>query len=150
MKNNMEVSRLELLFPLVISEGWPPVSVEGIPCIPQGDFYKVDSPPLFVKGLSVGDKIRAEYDNEYNVVSWIHEEMSCRSTVWVLRKKSQFDLDSILKLVRLEGCNTVFLREFGIASIDVPGDVSMNVIDNILSRFDSNDFAVAYSSYRHG
>lgn len=149
MKNNSGVSRVELLFPLAINDDWPPVSVEGLPCIEEGDVYKIDSPPLFIKGLSVGDRIKAEYDKEYQVVSWTHKEKSDRSTIWILRKNSNFDLDSILSSVRIEGCNTVYLRQYGIASVDVPGDVSMSVIDEIFERFNSDDFAVAYSSFRH-
>ena len=53
---------IELHFILNVVDEWPPVAIEGVPCIQVEGGYRIETPPLFVKGLSVGDVISAEFN----------------------------------------------------------------------------------------
>jgi len=48
---------VELHFRLKMDDDWPPVALEGVPCSQVPGGYRVEAPPLFVKGLSCGDII---------------------------------------------------------------------------------------------
>jgi hypothetical protein len=142
-------SKTELAFTLSPVDGWPPVSIENLPSINMGDYFQIDSPPLFIKDLSVGDLISVRYDNSGHVYSWKHVQKSERSLLWVLRISQGADIELILGRLRSLGCNTVFLRQYGIGSVDVPSDVSIGLVDELIEKIDGNSFAITFSSFRH-
>ncbi|MBL8273542.1 MAG: DUF4265 domain-containing protein [Pseudomonadales bacterium] len=142
-------SGFELMFKLTNEDGWPPVSVEGLPCEPLATGRKVLAPPLFVKDLSVDDVILATFDDQGHVSSWRHLSRSRRSTVWLLRIAPTDQIQSVLADVRRIGCSTVQLPDYGCYAIDVPETVSMGEVDGCLDRLDSSAVAVAYPSLRH-
>ena len=76
---------IELHYNLNVIEDWPPVSIESILCTKILEGYRLESPPLFVKGLSVGDIISVELDSVNNIKSWKILAHSSRTTIWILR-----------------------------------------------------------------
>ena len=130
-------------------DNWPPVAVECLPCVLLDHGYRVEAPPLFVKGLSVGDIISVVKDDEGNISSWEHISKSKRSTIWLLRTLNSDGIEQILQELRSINCNTVQLVEYGCYSIDVPEKCLIEKVDAQLARFDPTCVAIAYPSFRH-
>lgn len=54
---------VEVQFPLEVVDGWPPVEVEALWCVPLDEAagrYRVDNVPLFAVGIAWRDQILAE------------------------------------------------------------------------------------------
>jgi hypothetical protein len=143
------IDYVELRFSLKIEDGWPPVSVEGLPFRTTSAGYVATAPPLFVKDLSVGDVINAEVGNDGVVESWHHVSKSSRSVVWLLRIAKTEEIEGALERLRSVGCSTASLPSAGSYSIDVPGDVSVTDVDAILATLNPDKVAIAYPSFRH-
>jgi hypothetical protein len=139
---------VELRFPLEIIEGWPPVSIEGLPFERCAGGYLLKAPPLFVKGLSVGDTVAVEVIDGV-VRGWNHLHRSKNSVIWLLRMAPQSGIDGVLNELRGLGCNTAELSEMGSYSIDVPEQISIGRVEKILEELDDTKVAIAYPSFRH-
>ncbi len=140
-----------LQFPLESEEGWPPVSAECLPMRPTAAGFEVTIPPLFVKGLSVGDVIEVTLEpSDGRVASWRHAHRSGHSTVWllVLTAAATPSLARTLDGLRVLGCGTAEFATMGTYSIDVPPTVSMADVDALLADLDEAAVAVAFPSLR--
>ena len=140
---------LNLAFDLLVEDDWPPVSVEALPCTKVSGGYRVESAPLYIKDLSVGDEISVRKSLVGHVTEWSHLRRSRRSTVWLLRLATQGHVDFVLEELRRLNCNTVQLPQFGSYAIDVPENCSIAKVDAVLSKLDRSQVAVAYPSFRH-
>lgn len=140
---------IELHFVLNVVQEWPPVAIEGLPCTQVPDGYRVDQPPLFVKGISCGDVIAVVFDSAGNVASWRSIHRSHRSTVWILRTGPGDNIASVLVEVQAIKCRIAQLPQLGCYSIDVPEEVAMLEVDSCLAHLDSANAAVVYPSFRH-
>lgn len=139
-----------LSFQLEVEDGWPPAAVECLPCeeVPGG--FRIRAAPLFVKGLSVGDVIRASPDEESRVWEWEHLSLSAHTTVWILRcGPVRADIERLLARLRAVNCNTVSCDEFGCHAVDVPPECPIASVDEILDGVDTDDIAIAFPSFRH-
>lgn len=145
----MNDKETELLFILDVEDGWPPVSIEGIPCKVVNGTHQIKAAPLFVKDISVDDIIEVVFDSFGKVSSWHHVQKSNRSTIWLLRTAGTQNIDVILQELRALDCNTVRLPQYGSYSIDVPAEVEMQEVDFFLAKLDPNSVSVAYPSFRH-
>lgn len=143
------VPKTVLNIALNVEDDWPPVSVEGLPCTPIGDAYRIDSPPLFVADVSVGDVLSVSRDNNGVVTSWITQKKSKRSTIWLLRKSTTETLEVALSELRRLKCNTVALTAYGCYAIDVPENCDIKQVDACLDSLDASRIAIAYPSFRH-
>lgn len=141
---------LELHFILRVVGEWPPVAIEGIPCMQVEGGYRIESPPLFVKGLSVGDVILAEFDLLGNVVAWRLVSRSGRTTAWILRTGAGDNIASVLPCLKSINCEIVALPKLGCYSVDVPAAVCIADVDACLAHLDASSTAVAFPSFRHG
>ena len=139
----------ELQFRLGVEDGWPPVSVEGLPFRITASGYESTTPPLFVKGLSVGDVIAVELGENGLVESWHHISKSEHSVVWLLRMERTNQIEKVLEEVRAFGCRTVSLPAAGAHAIDVPESVLIEQVDRILGQLDPEKVAIVYPSFRH-
>lgn len=139
-----------LTFLLDVDDGWPPVGAENIPVRPVNDEFEVLHPPLFVKGLSVGDVIQVSGNEAGEVSSWNHRSRSGHSTIWILRLKATQEIENLLANLRAMGCLTVGGNmKIGAYSIDVPPTLQLEKVDVVLSGLDTESIAVAYPSLRH-
>lgn len=141
---------VELHVLLDVEDGWPPVALEGLPCRLVTDGYQVESPPLFIKGISCGDVISVERDDKGNVSQWAHVSRSGRTTIWLLRMEEPSGIESVLNQLRLLGCHTVQLPQYGSYAVDVPADCAIENVDDCLALLDESRVAIAYPSFRHG
>ncbi len=142
---------IELKFQLAEDNGWPPVAQEALWCmlIPAG--YLVESIPLFVKGLSVGDVIDAAPDAEGRVWQWEQVDGSNRSTIWLARLSAAGN-DAILTLLddlQALNCTSTSASQLGCFAVDVPPECPIGEVDALLARLDPACVAVAYPSFRH-
>ncbi|WP_157907139.1 DUF4265 domain-containing protein [Sorangium cellulosum] len=143
-------SIVSLSFPLDVEDDWPPVAVESLPFRVAPEGYVAQVPPLFVKGLSVGDVIGATLEaGSYKVIGWKHVVKSGRSTVWLLRMRQSETISAVLAELRELGCNTVGLEDLGVYSVEVPESVRIEAVDTALAHLDSDSVAVAFPSLRH-
>ena len=141
--------RNSLTFRLAVEDGWPPVAAECLPVVSSAHGYRLETAPLFVRGLSVGDVIAVTELDQEQVWSWTHISVSRHSTVWLLRTGS-IELDPILGKLRGIGCGVTGLEQFGAYALDVPPSVPAANLDEVLSSADPSRLAVAYPSWRHG
>jgi hypothetical protein len=138
-----------LKFSLQVEDGWPPVAVESLPFERRGEDYEALFAPLFVKNLSVGDRIAVTVDDDDSVVSWQHTHRSSRTTIWLLRLRQTNEIAAALSNLRSIGCNTVGLDSVGSYAIDIPDSVSIESVDAVLDKLDRDSVAIAYPSMRH-
>lgn len=140
---------VSLQFPLMVEDGWPPVAVESMPFRGVGGSFQVLNPPLFIRGLSVGDILSISMGDDGQVKDWHHVHRSRRSTVWLLRLAADAEIASALKALRNLGCNTVASDMIGAYSVDVPETVSIAHVDTVLDALDGDTISVAFPSMRH-
>jgi len=145
---------VELLFQLEQDEdGWPPVAVEGLWCEPQDSSYRVQTCPLFVKGVSVGDLIEVEQDQQGEVLSFTVLRPSENSTVWVIFW-DESKIEPTLAELRALDCDTTGPLggwKTKLCSVNVPRSVSLTEVDALLEPLEElEQIAVAYPSNRHG
>ena len=142
---------VELNFQLNVDDGWPPVSVEGVPCSPVAGGFRVEAPPLFVKNLSVGDVISAAPDAEGRVWEWAHVSKSTRTTIWVgrLKQSAQLHIENLLHSLRTLGCYSSGNEVLGCYAVDVPSTCAIENVDKLTERADQKGIAIAYPSFRH-
>jgi hypothetical protein len=137
-----------LLFSIEESDGWPPVSSECLEFVRTEGEYELLSVPLFIKGLSRGDVLSVSFDQSGMVNDWKILKPSQNTTIWIL-KLGDIDLNKILGNLHSIGCNTVSLDELGAYAVDVPSEVKIANVDDLLSYLDKDSVAVAYPSFRH-
>ena len=147
MKNDTAMT--ELIFRLEVDDGWPPVMKECLVCTVGPSGYRVDVPPFFIKGLSVGDIISVNCDESGDVLSWSYVDRSGRSTVWIM-VFDEYSIAEAAKCLRGLGCNVEELRQLQYFSIDIPEQCSLESFDKCMDAIDEEKVAVAYPSLRHG
>lgn len=151
MKNKVNKnSNTFLNFRLEIDgDGWPPVGSESLPFIErEHGLFELTVPPLFLKGLSVGDCISVDFDNEEYVSGWKCISPSRRSTVWLL-KGSATNFQLTLENLKRLRCNVERFPEMHLCAIDIPETVALVALDEIIGEFEDTGGQVAYPSFRH-
>ena len=147
----MGSSLVELKFQLAVDDGWPPVTAEALWCMLTPTGYLVESIPLFVKDLSVGDVIDAAPDAEGRVWEWEQVDESNRSTIWLARLSGAGN-DAILAVLdelHALNCTWASAGQLGCYALDVPPECPLGEVDALLARLDPAAVAVAYPSLRH-
>lgn len=140
---------LELVFILEEDEdNWPPFASEGIYCLREGAYFRVDDPPLFIEKMSVGDLIEVVVNADNFVESWKLVETSARSVVWIMGF-GDYDLEPFMARMRDAGCNTKSLRSFNCFTVDVPENLTFDIVDAVLDAIDKEQAAIAFPSFRH-
>lgn len=139
-----------LRFALDVEDGWPPVAAECLPFDRVEDGFLCQKAPVYVKELAVGDVIRPIIDDVNGMVfEWHPVRHSGHSTIWLLRLGSPDNVSEILEKLRALGCSTVELETLGSFSIDVPPQVSIGDVDQVLSLLDPDIVATAFPVFRH-
>jgi hypothetical protein len=133
-------------------EGWPPVAVEGLWCEPLDGLYRVQTCPLFVKGLSIGDLIEVQQDAQHEVAAFTVVQPSGNSTVWVIFWVEPID-EPTLHQLRSAGCETIGPLggwKTALCSVNVPAEVSFGEVDAILQPLEESGRAsAAHPLHRH-
>jgi hypothetical protein len=138
----------KILFNLDVIDDWPPVNVEGLYCKKIKANYEVCNVPFFIKDLSVGDIISIQKDENECVDTWHHINKSKHSTTWVMIH-NDYPITDHLDQLRDLGCMVEQLEQFSYASIDIPADVDISLVDDILDSLDEDNVSLAFPSFRH-
>jgi hypothetical protein len=138
---------MHLTFALDVEDGWPPVAAEGLPCRPVAEGLEVLVPPLFVRGLAVGDVIRVKSEVNGQVTEWRTVRASSNSTVWAMAHG--VDLSEELNELRALGCNTSSFPGGQVHAIDVPASLAIEELESRLDgRYSEEQLALAYPVWR--
>lgn len=141
--------QVSLTFALDVEDDWPPVASECLPFARVDDGYRLLVAPLFVKDLSVGDVLACTFVGEtHEVQSWRHVAKSDRSTYWLLGHVDNEALPDGLARLRALGCNTASGEQLGVHSVDVPADIDIEAVDEILDELEEAGVPVACPSDR--
>lgn len=143
-----EQLKKDVAFSIEVEDGWPPFSIENLPCTILNKGIQIDAPPLFIKNLSVGDVICTE-DALGVVKSWSYIEQSKRTTVWIGVTDYELDLDVCLDKLMQLSCNIIKMKNYGCYSVDVPETCDINKVDEVLAQFKNDNLFVAFPSFRH-
>ena len=144
---------VELFFQLQQDEdGWPPVAVEGLWCQSLDDgHFRVETCPLFVKNVSVGDVITVQHDEQGEIVSHTLVTPSENSTLWIIFWNDG-GVEPTLQKLRSLGCDTATLEGYEpkLCSVNVASSIAMPDVDAVLAPLEeAKQIAVAYPSFRH-
>lgn len=140
-----------LSFQLEVDDGWPPVAAEVMECTLVDNSFRIESAPLFLKGLSVGDFIVAAPDAEGRIWDWEHLTKSGRSTIWLARLSplAQGEIDAVLADLKTLGCSITSSQTLGCFAVDVPAECPIEEVDRCLASLVPDRVAVAFPSFRH-
>lgn len=113
-------------------DGYPPVDVESVWVRPvSGHLYEMDSIPFFTRDATVGDVILAREDENGNL--WFqaidqHSKHSLIRVVFFDRDCTEFVIEKLREI----GCNTERMQQYNLVAVDVPGDVSLERVQDFL------------------
>lgn len=139
----MSVMR-KISFPIEQDEsGYPPVDVESVWVKPvSGHLYEIDSIPFFTREATVGDVILTREDSNGNL--WF-QDIDRQSTHSLIRVVF-FDhdcVDDVIEKLRAIGCSTERMQQFNLVAVDVPGNVSLERVQEFLHA-QSSDGRIDY------
>lgn len=139
-----------IIFPLNIENGWPPVATESMWCERAGGNYKLQSIPLFVRGLAWGDVIAATPDKQSRRIEHYEvRELSGHSVIWMLNPV-KLDISEFITELQAMGCKVATgLLGYHHYAIDVPPEADIAALDGMISVWDSLGLAFAYPAWRH-
>lgn len=130
--------RVRIHFSLPVDEdGWPPTSIESMWASPrtEADLFVLDNIPFFVRGVSDGDTVRVEADDDGTL--WAVETVSWSGNCTIrvvpfpaLTGGRQAVLDTFAPLgVEGEG-----IEQFEIVALNVPPDADLHEVQRLLHR----------------
>jgi hypothetical protein len=138
----------QLTFALDPEDGWPPVGAESLPFELSSEGARLLVPPLFVKGLAVGDRIEVTATLNEQVAGWSVVSEAGHSTVWLMAFGG-LELEELLSKARGMGCSTSIFPTKVLAAIDLPPTVAGQELDDLLAPYGEDQLAVAYPVWRH-
>jgi len=142
----------EFLFRIEQDEdGWPPFTVEGLWCEPEGNLYRLRNFPLFVKGVAYDDLLSVDTDVTGDVTRYEVMEPSGNSTMWLIISEQSLRKRVLAELNDL-GCGFTEGPEAlrTLTSVNIQPHVRLADIDCVLDPLiDTGVVAVAYPALRH-
>jgi hypothetical protein len=143
-------AHVEIPFALAVKDGWPPVSVEHLPCVVVANGYRIATPPLFVRGISLDDVVQCELaPGNGCAFSFTHVEKSDHTTIWLAGQRALGAIEAALPQLQALGCWTVRCDAFGVFAVDVPGAVAMERVEAVFDALEAAGAAIAIPSFRH-
>src|ERR1700730_3115350 len=121
------------------SDGWPPVTSEGVwarPC--GGAEYELDNVPWFARGVAFGDRVEIEADEDG--VLWVRERTawSGRYTIRVIPRGTGPSTDQCQEIIDTFGplgaeCEGA-LPAFKLVALDIPPTARLADIKTLLQQ----------------
>ncbi|MDX3854164.1 DUF4265 domain-containing protein [Streptomyces sp. AK02-01A] len=130
---------VKVLFPLDQDEdGWPPVSTEGLWAVRlDGDAVRIDNTPWFVTNVACGDIVRVneDVDGQLRAVEKVKWSGNCPIRVIPFRDgRFEGELSPVIELFAPVGVTGEGLAQFGLVALNVPGDVDLATVQELLWR----------------
>ena len=143
MNKMKKYKHIKVLFHLEQDEdGYPPFSIEGLWCKKaSNDTYIVDNVPFYTYGISLGDEICVtEEDGEYHFQSIVNPSGNSTLRVHFNDKRMQMVRDKLLDM----GCKVEISNLSSFVSINVPQEVSLKVVEDVLTNMQKECDSLAY------
>lgn len=136
---------LKIGFPLEVDEeeDWPPFDAEHLWFRKAGDLYELDSVPLFLMDLSLGDLLRIEIDEAGYATQWSVVTRSPNSTVWMFCPGCTTLADELVS----RGYEVE--HHGGIYSVNIRGDSTLRAFHDLVAASADTPQEFAYPSLRH-
>jgi uncharacterized protein DUF4265 len=132
-------------------DGFPPAGAETLWTSPTHDpeVFRVDSIPVFVEDLAIGDEIHILHEGDELVFDGLFRA-SQHSTIWVIVEDAYLSDDvwrrELRESLRTLGCESEWDDVHGIIAVDVPPE---SHIDEVESRLRQEE-ARGTADYAHG
>ena len=126
---------VKILFYLQKDEdGYPPVEVESVWAIPKERDYEINSIPFYVKGIALGDLVRADpaEDGALEFRSVLRRSGHSTYRILLLKKDTSDPQKTIDELIRL-GLSVESDLDI-LLSVDVPPDIDESFIRSYLFK----------------
>ena len=120
----------------VNSDGWPPVSSEGLWAQTLGnDEFRIDNTPWFVRNLAAEDVVRALAGSDG--VLWATERVrwSGRCTIRVIPRQDgplAADRQAVLDAFAPFGVSGEGIAQYGMVALDVPAEADLSLVKALL------------------
>ncbi len=134
---------IKVLFLLEQDEdGYPPFSIEGLWCKKTGNgTYIVDNVPFYTYGISLGDEICVTKENgEYHFQSIVNPSGNSTLRVHFNDKRMQTVINKLFDM----GCKVEISNLPSFISINVPQEVSLKEIEDVLTNMQKECERLAY------
>ncbi|MEU6174818.1 DUF4265 domain-containing protein [Streptantibioticus parmotrematis] len=127
---------MKVHFRLEREDGWPPVSVESLWAVDQGDgTARLDNIPWFVRGVACGDIVATEPDGDGT--RWAGEVVrrseNCTIRLIVLRDGgSRPTRQTVINAFQHLGVDGEGVEQFGMVALDVPPTADLAKVQELL------------------
>ena len=143
-----EPERIDVMFPLIDDEEWPPYPAENVEAVLLAyDLAEVVGVPWFITNLSRGDIVRVQHDG-IGYVGGVIVSRGGHSTVHVMAA-SDDELAGVVRELTDLGAEVHSGLEPPMLAIDVPEYVSLNVVVNRLTAAESMTCAFTVACDQH-
>lgn len=112
-------------------DGYPPYSVESLWARPVDDGYQLDNIPFFTRGVSAGDVVAVDADEDGALVFRSVVRPSGHSTVRVF-VRDPAETSAVREHLRVLGCTSEGSGIPGLVSVDVPKEVDYRLVRRYL------------------
>lgn len=139
----------KLSFNLDIEGDWPPVSSESVWCELNDGNFRLKNAPFFITGLAVNDVFTAEIDSVNNhIFEFSIVKESGHSVIWCMNN-NEIEISKFKKSIISLGCRVEELQQFSLYSIDVPVDIDVDALDEVIDEFEGKGLDFAFPVWRH-
>ena len=123
-------------------DGYPPFSIEGLWCKKTGNgTYIVDNVPFYTYGISLGDEICVTKENgEYHFQSIVNPSGNSILRVHFNDKRIQIVKAKLIDM----GCKVEISNLPSFISINVPSEVSLKGVEDVLSNMEKEYESLGY------
>lgn len=110
------------------------METESLWCTVQGEYFVIDNIPFVAKRISLGDTIKAEYDEEdqaYYFEDFV--EVSGNTTVRIYLEDESL-IETIRGQLKELGCESEVLLQRRIIAVNIPQDIQYTPVKEYLER----------------
>lgn len=132
----MAIDRIKIIFPLEKDDdGYPPVEYESVWGEKvRGMIYKIDSIPFFTYEVALGDEIAVHRrDSEYRYLESVRSSSNSLLRVVCFKDTNQAEIRAALSSI---GCDSEWLEQFRIISVNIPDATTIDVVRETLDSFE--------------
>ncbi len=144
----VEPGRVDVLFPLIDDEQWPPDPAENVEAVLLAhDLAEIIGVPWFLTNLARGDIVRVHHDG-IGYVGGVIVSRGGHSTVHVMAA-SEDELAPVIRELTAAGAQVSSGLEPPMLAIDVPEYVSLDSVVKLLSAAESMTCAFSVACNQH-
>lgn len=132
----MALDRIRIIFPLEKDvDGYPPVEYEFVWGEKvRGMIYKIDSIPFFTYEVALGDEIAVLCrDSEFRYLKSVRNSSNSLARVVCFKETNQKEIRASLSSI---GCDTEWLEQFRIISVNIPDAATIDAVRETLDVFE--------------